>query len=94
MKWKITSGDTEKRCIELGPDCVAVEIFNNSTIATIIDYIDIDTFKPSKHRKTLIKVVDVNRSTKVMAKSAWDLTNIDFCCPTNRPVKVSNCNAM
>ena len=70
----------------LGEKCVAVERSKNHSLDTLLDYLNMDSFKPSKQKETFVKLVDLNRDTQITGKSSWDLTNIDFCCPENSPV--------
>ena len=90
--WKVSSIESEEKCFELGNDCVAIEKFSNSSVATLLDFLDMDTFKPSKNKQTLIKVKETNKDMKIIGKSSWDLSNINFCCSKNsQPVKVKTC---
>ena len=84
--WKISSENSQERCMTLGEKCVAVERSKNHSLDTLLDYLNMDSFKPSKQKETFVKLVDLNRDTQITGKSSWDLTNIDFCCPENSPV--------
>ena len=86
--WKVSSGESEEKCFQLGNDCVAIEKFSNSSVATLLDFLDMDTFKQSKNKQTLIKVAETNKDMKIIGKSSWDLSNISFCCSKNNPVQV------
>ena len=94
LSWRISSENSETRCLELRPNCVAIERITNSSVDTLIDYLDMDSFKPSKYKETRIKVKDVDKETKILSKSSWDLSNVDFCCPQNQKAQhlVTNAN--
>ena len=87
LSWRISSENSETRCLELGSNCVAIEMMTNNTVDTLIDYLDLDSFKPSKYKVTRIKVQNIDKETKILSKSSWDLSKVDFCCPKHQKVQ-------
>ena len=73
--------------VDLGHGCVAVEMFRDGRVSTLLDYLNLDTFRPSLHRLTLVKALNVSRDSGIEADSAWDLGGVNFCCPRNMPVE-------
>ena len=71
----------------MGRDCVAVEMFSEGRVSMLLDHLNLDTFRRSRHRVTLVKALTVTRDTRIEASSAWDLGEVSFCCPRNRPVE-------
>ena len=71
----------------MGGGCVAVEMFSEGGVSMLLDHLNLDTYRPSRHRVTLVKARDVTRHTRIEASSAWDLGGVNFCCPRNRPVQ-------
>ena len=78
----VTEGEdgvaAEEKC-EVNEDCVAVVKTNNVSTAVLMDYLDIDTFKASEDKVTLLKIINATKDTNVDAANAWD--DIDTCCP-------------
>ena len=64
-----------------------MEMFSEGRVSELLDHLNLDTFRPSRHRVTLVKALNVTRDTRIEASSAWDLGDISFCCPRNRPVE-------
>ena len=93
-KWTIVSKnkqyDPETKCEQLWNDCVGIEKYKNSTISVLLDYIDLDSFKLSKYKVTLVKLDDADGDTKIIGKSSWDLSHINFCCPENALVDIQS----
>ena len=85
--WVTSRERAEERCLELGNDCVALETRRDSSVVTMLDYIDLDSFRPSPSVRTRIRAVRIDRQTRILATSAWDLSDIDFCCPENRRIE-------
>ena len=53
--------------------------------AILISYI----LQSSPHRVTLVKT-DLDRDSRIGGNSSWDLSEVDFCCPKNKPVEVAS----
>ena len=73
----------EEKC-ETDSECVAIIKTANISTAILVDYLDVDTFKMSNEKTTLLKIKDVTKDTNVDATNAWD--DIDTCCPKHEKV--------
>ena len=80
----------EEKCLEVGNDCVALEVRRDSRLVQMLDYIDLDTFKASPDVTTRIKLVNLDRETRIEATNAWDLSDIDYCCPENKAMDLDS----
>jgi len=65
-------------------DCVGVLRTRNSTASVLLDSLDIETFKKSNKKVTLMKIIDADADTKIHSKNAMD--GIDTCCPESKNV--------
>jgi hypothetical protein len=72
--------DVEDEC-EMARDCVAIVKTDNISTAILVDYLDLDMFKMSEGKETLIKIQNVTKDTNIDDTNAWD--NIDTCCPNH-----------
>eukprot|EP00092_Neocalanus_flemingeri_P032574 GFUD01035430.1.p1 GENE.GFUD01035430.1~~GFUD01035430.1.p1 ORF type:complete len:611 (-),score=162.78 GFUD01035430.1:61-1893(-) len=80
---KISGISPEEKC-EMDIECVAILKTKNVSTAILVDYLDIDTFKMSNEKTTLVKIVNATRKTNIYATSPWD--NLDICCPEHGKV--------
>ena len=80
----------EERCLELGWACVAMERRGDSSVVTLMDYIDLDTFTPSPTANTSVMALTASRESKILARSAWDFSDLDNCCPGNKEIDQEN----
>lgn len=71
----------EEKC-ELDSECVAIVKTDDVPTAVLVDYLDIDNFKISEDKITLLKIKNVTKDTNIDATNAWD--DIDTCCPKHR----------
>ena len=51
----------------------------NVKTSILLNYLDLDTFVPSKDKTTLVKVHNADNETAIDAASVWD--DLDLCCP-------------
>ena len=71
----------EDKC-EMDSECVAIVKTDDVPTAVLVDYLDIDDFKMSLDKITLLKIKNVTKDTNIDATNAWD--DIDTCCPKHR----------
>ena len=63
-------------------ECIAIVKTKNVSRVILLNYLDLDTFKLSDNKVTLLKIQNVTKYTNVDADTAW--TNLDKCCPKHR----------
>ena len=78
MNEKFSGMKAEDKC-ELDSECIAIVKTKNVSTAILMDYLDLDTYKVSEDKVTLLKVINANKDINVDAFNAWD--DIDTCCP-------------
>ena len=66
--------------------CVGVALPANSTTGRLLDYMDLDTWRPLSETFTLVRTRP-EETDGLVATSAWDLDDLDLCCPENREVE-------
>ena len=86
VDWVTSATRAEEKCLEAGNDCVALEVRTDSTVVKMLDHIDLETFLASDEVITMIRTVNLDRETRIEASNAWDLSDIDYCCPENKVV--------
>ena len=69
---------------------MALEVRTDSRLVKMLDYIDLDTFQASPDVITRIKLVNLDRETRIEATNAWDLSDIDYCCPENKAMDLDS----
>ena len=80
----------EEKCLEVGNDCVALEVRTDSAVVKMLNHIDLDTFQASPDVITRIRVVNLDRETRIAARNSWDLSDIDYCCPENKLIDLES----
>ena len=88
--WVTNTTRAEEKCLEVGQDCVALEVRTDSRLVKMLDFIDLETFQASPDVITRIKLVNLDRETRIEASNAWDLSNIDYCCPENKLIDLES----
>ena len=88
--WVTNTTRAEEKCLEVGPDCVALEVRTDSRLVKMLDFIDLETFQASPDVITRIKLVNIDRETRIEASNAWDLSDIDYCCPENKLIDLES----
>ena len=88
--WVTNTTRAEEKCLEVGQDCVALEVRTDSRLVKMLDFIDLETFQASSDVITRIKLVNLDRETRIEASNAWDLSNIDYCCPENKLIDLES----
>ena len=82
--WVTNTARAEEKCLQVGHDCVAVEVRTDSAVVKMLDHIDLDSFQASADVVTRVKVVDLDTDTRIEARNFCDLSDIDYCCPENK----------
>ena len=88
--WVTNTTRAEEKCLEVGQDCVALEVRTDSRLVKMLDFIDLETFQASPDVITRIKLVNLDRETRIEASNAWDLSDIDYCCPENKLIDLES----
>ena len=88
--WVTNTTRAEEKCLEVGQDCVALEVRTDSRLVKMLDFIDLETFQVSSDVITRIKLVNLDRETRIEASNSWDLSDIDYCCPENKLIDLES----
>ena len=88
--WVTNTARAEEKCLEVGNDCVALEVRTDSTVVKMLDHIDLETFQASPDVITRIRLVNLDRETRIEATNSWDLSDIDYCCPENKLIDLDS----
>ena len=88
--WVTNTTRAEEKCLEVGQDCVALEVRTDSRLVKMLDFIDLETFQASPDVITRIKLVNLDRETRIEASNSWDLSDIDYCCPENKLIDLES----
>ena len=82
--WVTNTARAEEKCLEVGNDCVALEVRTDSAVVKMLNHLDLDTFQTSPDVITRLRVVNLDRETRIAARNSWDLSDLDYCCPGNK----------
>ena len=82
----VEQSNPETRC-DMESDCVAIIKTDNTSTTVLLDYLDMDSFKVSKDKTTLVKIRNVTKDTKIEASSPWN--DIDICCPKHKKINTN-----
>ena len=88
--WLTNTTRAEEICLELGNDCVALEVRTDSRLVKMLDHIDLETFQASPDVITRIRLVNLDREARIEASNSWDLSDIDYCCPENKLIDLES----
>ena len=88
--WVSNTTRAEEKCLEVGNDCVALEVRTASSLVTMLDNIDLETFQASPDVITRVRLVNLDRETRIEATNSWDLSDIDYCCPENKLIDLDS----
>ena len=76
----------EDKC-ETDNECVAIVRTKDASSAILINHLDLDSYKVSEDKVTLLKIINTTKDTNVDAPNASD--EIDKCCPEH-PITDTN----
>ena len=68
----------EEKC-EKDSDCVAISKSKKGSTAILMNHLDLDEYKVSEDKVTLLKITNATKDTNRDAFNAWD--ELDTCCP-------------
>ena len=63
--WVTNTARAEEKCLEVGNDCVALEVRTDSIVVKMLDHIDLDTFQASADVITRVRAVHLDRETSL-----------------------------